>query len=248
MRDFRFAPTPANSISSSQNGTWDLIGEGVDYGTPTGVTLGGGGAMQAPNTGTCELCGLAARVRMLRGYVNGEPRVQAFCLGCAEAVDLATALDSRRRLPTFIGAPVILIVLGLTLELLAGLGGRIGIESQAGFGTPAQIGLGVGVLGLLLGTLFRIDVAALVVTVIVSFMVLASAAGIIDGAAFGWKHELVLAIGFALTIGGLALRQRVAPPPRNHEFWARDKTGQRHLRLHGKGVGSATLRPSTDGS
>lgn len=152
---------------------------------------------------TCETCGAAARVRLLEGYAAGEPLFHSFCLACADRFrPAASPFNPSERL----SFGTVFVLAGILLMLLGGFGDMFHLRTHKGFGLYQQFGVAIGLFMIVLAALLRVDVFAIIGLAVLG---LASGGDIIvvtSSAGLGWKQQLALALGGAVTGIGLWLR------------------------------------------
>jgi len=155
---------------------------------------------------SCEVCGQAARVHVLEGYVGGQPRTRRFCLPCADEAPLrAPGGDLARPRP---GLAVMLVLAGVTCAVLGLFGDFLIPQGHAGFGWRQTTGTVLGALVVFVGVLLRADVVALAGTYLLTAALLADWFGLTHGAGIGWKQQSLLGVGIGCV--ALALLGRYA--------------------------------------
>lgn len=163
---------------------------------------------------TCERCGGLARVRILEAYDGGEPIGRSLCLRCADSAYerylVNRAVIGRARLS--LGS--VLVFSGAFLALMGMIVDRTGFEGHAGFGWMQQIGVAVGFLLVLVGTLTRVDVIAVTGTILVGTALLADTFGRFGSPGFGWRQQLVIGFACVLVLIGLRFRSARGARPR----------------------------------
>lgn len=174
-------------------------------------------ALRTSVVGTCESCGDPAILLVLEGYSQSRPVRRAFCANHAQfagnRLRPRTEAEPRPRR----GSAAIAIGLGaLTLTLIAMLGDRMP-STHAGFGIAQAVGLAVGAFCVVLGGVLRLDVVSIGGALLAGMSLLADFAGGGRSAGFGWRQQLVLAVGFLLLglAGLLAWRSIQARRERN---------------------------------
>lgn len=144
-----------------------------------------------PNPLTCQNCAKPARVRILSGYADSQPIVDAYCLACAQ--DAASP-----RVTVRIDGSFALLVahIGLALGVLGAFSDWFLVDSKAGFGFQQQIGIALGVISFTLGVMMRIDL--FVVAGMLIFTVAAGADLVNGNPGFGWRQEMVMKAGLGI--------------------------------------------------
>lgn len=154
----------------------------------------------------CEICGEAARVRVLRGYVHGEPLYQQFCMECADAAARSPAPRAGASHGHLRG-PALLIVVGAVVAAFGALGDQVGASGSSGFGVYQLTGVLVAGACVVVGSLLAIDPLAafgmLLLAVAAGADLLGLGAG--DGW-FGWKQAAAIVAGLAVCVAGFIWR------------------------------------------
>lgn len=144
----------------------------------------------------CANCAQPARVRVLSGYADSQPVVEAYCLDCAEQASAPRVTVRNDASFALLAAHI-----GLAFGVLGAFGDWFWLASQGGFGFQQQIGIAVGVISFTLGVMLRVDLFVVVGMVIFS---VAAGADLVGGnPGIGWRQELLLKGGLAIV--GLAL-------------------------------------------
>ena len=161
--------------------------------------------VQAKPIPTCEVCGAAARIRVLEGYDGAQPVQHDYCLTCG-----ATAGESRQqggRESHRLSWAALIALAGVALGVLGVSGDLIGAP-HIGFGYWQRWGVLLGALAVFMGGVLRTDLIML--GGLLAFSCSVGADWIGGGTAgFGWKQEIALLLGgmCLLTAGLTRLRQ-----------------------------------------
>ncbi|MFO0837885.1 MAG: hypothetical protein U1D55_05115 [Phycisphaerae bacterium] len=154
---------------------------------------------------TCAVCGASARVHVLEGYRGGQPCYRSLCFQCADAARRVERVSPRRH-RTGRGLALALILGGVSLGILGAVGDRLGIGANRGFGWLQQSGLATGALFVVLGALLRIDLIAIVGTILFG---LAASADLLRGTdrhLIGWRQQSAILLAAVITAAGVTLR------------------------------------------
>jgi len=158
----------------------------------------------------CEDCGQPGRVQILEGYRAGAPVMRVLCMPCADQA-CVTSLETdspavRGRLSA--GSTVILGGLGLGLFTL--LRQHVGFAQAGGFGVEEQLAACLGALLVLLGALLRVDVVAVIGTLVFGVAAGAGLIGPADAEHIGLVSRCGIAVSLGLIAVGLAVRWRAS--------------------------------------
>lgn len=165
----------------------------------------------------CETCGEPARVHVLEEYRQGAPVFRHACLDCADRAMISahhTVHHNRASMASLlIGIGIFFGVLGVAADYIA-------IPTGNGFGWLRLLGLGVGALFVLVGTLIRVDAIGIAGAILFGLTACVSLFGLTQVSGLGWKQQLAMTIGLMLILTGLLLRR-----------WANGASGEQGERL-----------------
>ncbi len=156
----------------------------------------------------CEACGEVARVRVLEGYVDGEPSFRLYCLTCVESATASepkTSPESRRER---LSLASLMIVAGLGLGMVAVFADELGLEGSAGFGGKQTVGALIGAILVLIGTLAHVDLLALFGAALFGLCLFVDVVRIGASPGVGNKQVATIVIAIVLMISGVWLRRR----------------------------------------
>jgi hypothetical protein len=100
------------------------------------------------------------------------------------------------------------ILAGLIIAFLGAWGDYLGIRGSSGVGWYQQLVMGLSVLLVLLGALFRADAVAIIGALAFVISAGADLLGLDGSVGIGWKQQLGIGIGLVLIGSGLWLRRR----------------------------------------
>ena len=148
--------------------------------------------------GVCESCGEPARAHILEGYSGGMPNVRRFCLNCVDehAEPLPEPPKARSGLP----AGLLLGLVSVVFGVLGVFGDSLLPEVHAGFGWYQRLGVGLGALLVLTGTLLRVDLIALSGAFLFAGSICADWFGLVHSPGIGWKQQAFVGISAACVL------------------------------------------------
>lgn len=153
----------------------------------------------------CQVCGQPARVKILEGYLSGEPVFRHFCFACAERFHrdmsaLETGGPGRR-----LSYGVLLTLVGFMIVGLGALGDHLGIHGSRGFGWYQLLILGLGLLLMILGALTRVEIMAVMGTLIAGLTACSDLLRLSGAPGVGWKQQTALVLGLVLAAVGILM-------------------------------------------
>ena len=156
----------------------------------------------------CQVCGQPVRVRILEGYAEGQPVFRKYCFECADRFCGEPIPKDQEKPAQRLSIPSMVILAGLIIVLLGASGDYLGIRGRSGFGWYQQLVIGLSVLLVVLGALFRADAVAIIGAIAFVISAGADLLGLDGSVGIGWKQELGIGIGLLLIGSGLWLRRR----------------------------------------
>lgn len=160
----------------------------------------------------CCRCGSEPRVRVLTGYVNRDPQYEDLCLICADRdpqsyPDMIGTGDRARQHGVFL-----LLLFGLSLGILGVLADHLGISGNTGFGLYQVLGVIIGAVCVLTGTMLRVHALSLSGAVLFAVSLCADLVGIGGTPGMGIKQLTVIFVAIVLIAIGITLHYRFRRP------------------------------------
>jgi|GEM_PF-1128469 len=156
----------------------------------------------------CQVCGAAARVRVLVGYADGQPVERRLCLSCADTVAGDALADRGGAARLRLRPAAVLIAAGGLLALSGVFFDGLGLHGSRGVGWLQGSGLVLGGLMVVVGALLRADLIAVVGTVLFGLALLADVCGVVGQPGFGWRQGSLIGAGVVLMLIGLIWHRR----------------------------------------
>lgn len=163
--------------------------------------------MATKTEANCEVCGEGARVRVLEGYVCGEPSFRLYCLTCVESATVnepRTTPQSRRER---LGLASLMIVAGMGLGLVAVFADKLGLEGSAGFGRKQTVGALMGAILILIGALAHVDLLAMLGTALFGLCLFVDIVRIGVSPGVGNKQAVAILMALVMIVMGVWLRR-----------------------------------------
>ncbi len=161
-------------------------------------------------TGRCEECGGPVRVQILEGYRSGTPLVRFLCMQCADRAGTVEGERGIRSEANRLSAGSTIMLGGLCLGLFAIISQYLHLGRFPGFGVPQQLAACLGALLVLIGALLRVDIVAIIGTLIFGVATCADLIGLAEVSHLGLVARVGITVGLVLIATGLALRLRIA--------------------------------------
>ena len=166
----------------------------------------------------CERCEGDARVHVLEGYVAGRPVHHQLCSECASTAYEQYLKNGAGHPRSRLGFGDLLIVAGAFFMVLGITADLFDYKGSIGFGWVQQAGLLIGILGIVVGALLRIDLLALGGTILLAGAMLADIYGTLGSPGIGLHQVALILIGIiGILIGLLRRRKGTVPRPITEE-------------------------------
>jgi hypothetical protein len=158
----------------------------------------------------CEDCGQPGRVQILVGYRAGAPVMRVLCMPCADLACQAAPETDTRAARGRLSAGATVILGGVCVGLFAILSHKAGFGPSGTFGIEERLAACLGALLVLIGALLRVDVVAVVGTLVFGVAAGAALIGPVDANHIGLMSRCGIAAGLGLIAVGVALRWRAS--------------------------------------
>ena len=155
----------------------------------------------------CERCDDEARVHVLEGYVDGKPVHRHLCSECASTAYEQHIKSGAGHPRSRVSVGGLLITAGLLLLALGITADWFGFKGSSGFGWIQQAGLLIGILGIIVGALLRIDLLVLGGTMLAAGAALADIQGAFGSPGLGSRQLALILVGTVCVLIGLVRRR-----------------------------------------